>query len=76
MAKAPRIIADPGIMMGKPVIEGTRITVELILTRLAEGRSVDDILIEYPHLTRAQVATAAVRVCSDSQRIEEADTGT
>jgi uncharacterized protein (DUF433 family) len=58
MAKAPRIIADPRIMMGKPVIEGTRITVELILTRLAEGRSVDDILIEYPHLTRAQVTAA------------------
>jgi uncharacterized protein (DUF433 family) len=33
----PRIVADPRIMMGKPVIEGTRITVELILTRLAEG---------------------------------------
>jgi uncharacterized protein (DUF433 family) len=58
MAKAPRIIADPGTMMGKPVIEGTRITVELILTRLAEGRSVDDILTEYPHLTRAQVTAA------------------
>jgi uncharacterized protein (DUF433 family) len=35
-------------MMGKPVIEGTRITVELILTRLAEGRSADDILTEHP----------------------------
>ena len=58
MAKAPRIVADPRIMMGKPVIEGTRITVELILTRLAEGRSVDDILIEYPHLTRLQVTAA------------------
>ena len=58
MAKAPRIIADPRIMMGKPVIEGTRITVELILTRLAEGRSVDDILAEYPHLRRNQVRAA------------------
>jgi uncharacterized protein (DUF433 family) len=58
MPKAPRIIADPRIMMGKPVIEGTRITVELILTRLAEGRSVDDILIEYPHLMRAQITAA------------------
>ena len=44
--------------MGKPVIEGTRITVELILTRLAEGRSVADILTEYPHLTEAQVTAA------------------
>jgi Protein of unknown function (DUF433) len=37
MSDAPRVITDPRIMMGKPVIEGTRITVELILTRLAEG---------------------------------------
>jgi uncharacterized protein (DUF433 family) len=58
MSNAPRIIADPEIMMGKPVIEGTRITVELILTRLAEGRSVDDIVTEYPHLSREQVTTA------------------
>jgi uncharacterized protein (DUF433 family) len=58
MAKAPRIITDPRIMTGKPVIEGTRITVELILTRLAEGRPVDDILTEYPHLTHAGVTAA------------------
>jgi len=44
--------------MGKPVIEGTRITVELILTRLSEGRSVADILTEYPHLTQVQVTAA------------------
>ena len=64
MSKAPRIIADPDIMMGKPVIEGTRITVELILTRLAEGRSVDDIVAEYPHMSRAQV-TAAIEYARD-----------
>jgi uncharacterized protein (DUF433 family) len=58
MARLARIITDPRIMAGKPVIEGTRITVELILTRLAEGRSVADILIEYPHLTEAQVTAA------------------
>ena len=58
MPNAPRIIADRKIMMGKPVIEGTRITVELILTRLAEGRSLDEILTEYPHLSRAQVTAA------------------
>jgi uncharacterized protein (DUF433 family) len=58
MPIAPRIIADPEVMMGKPVIEGTRITVELILTRLSEGRSVADILAEYPHLTQAQVRAA------------------
>ena len=45
-------------MMGKPVIEGTRITVELILTRLAEGCSITDIVHEYPHLNPDQVAAA------------------
>jgi uncharacterized protein (DUF433 family) len=55
---ASGIIRDPRIMMGKPVIKGTHITVELILTRLGEGRSVDDILAEYPHLTRKQVTAA------------------
>jgi len=58
MADQTRIVSDPGIMMGKPVIEGTRITVELILTRLGEGRTVDDIVAEYPHLTREQVVAA------------------
>ena len=67
--KTPRIIADPRIMMGKPVIEGTRITVELILTRLAEGRSVDDILIEYPHLTRVQVTAAIEHARIPSPRL-------
>lgn len=58
MAAQARVISDPAIMMGKPVIEGTRITVELILTRLGEGRTVDDIVAEYPHLTREQVVAA------------------
>lgn len=54
----PRIIVDPRIMTGKPVIEGTRITVELILTRLGEGRSISEIVEEYPHITREQVEAA------------------
>jgi uncharacterized protein (DUF433 family) len=58
MCKLARIVADPRIMEGKPVIEGTRITVELILTRLAEGLTVADIVQEYPHLTAAQVTAA------------------
>ena len=65
MAKEPRIVADPEIMMGKPVIEGTRITVELVLTRLGEGRSVADILAEYPHLKRDQI-TAAIDYARDA----------
>jgi uncharacterized protein (DUF433 family) len=58
MSKATRIITDPEILGGKPVIAGTRISVELVLTRLGEGRSVGEILAEYPHLTREQVTAA------------------
>lgn len=53
-----RITRNPGVMMGKPVIAGTRITVELIITRLAEGFSIADIVREYPHLSVEQVAAA------------------
>jgi uncharacterized protein (DUF433 family) len=50
-----RIAADPGIMMGKPCIKGTRITVELILRKLGSGRSITDILDAYPQLTEDDV---------------------
>lgn len=43
------------IMLGKPVIKGTRITVELILRKLSEGASISDILENYPHLNYEQI---------------------
>ena len=46
-----RIAADPAVMMGKPCISGTRITVELILRKLGAGRSFEDLLEAYPELT-------------------------
>lgn len=46
---------NPKIMIGKPVIKGTRITVELILEKLAAGETVEEILKSYPHLNRAQI---------------------
>ena len=52
------IVRDPAIMLGKPIIAGTRITVEHIMRKLAGGFSVEDILAGYPHLTRNQVLTA------------------
>jgi uncharacterized protein (DUF433 family) len=55
---SPRITSDPKVMMGKPVIAGTRITVELILEKTAAGDSVDEILEDYPHLTRDGVLAA------------------
>lgn len=52
------IVSDPQIMMGKPVIAGTRITVELILEKLSAGETVEDILVSHPHLTREGVLAA------------------
>jgi uncharacterized protein (DUF433 family) len=46
----PQIVVDPQIMLGKPTIAGTRITVELILEKLAAGESVEQIRGAYPHL--------------------------
>jgi len=45
-------------MVGKPVIRGTRITVELILDKLAAGETVEQILEDYPHLTREGIRAA------------------
>lgn len=53
-----RIIIDPRIMVGKPIIKGTRITVELILRQFAQGIAVEDILKNYPNLTREDVYAA------------------
>ena len=45
-----RIVIDPKVLVGKPVIRGTRISVEFIIDLLARGWSVDDVLREYDHL--------------------------
>jgi uncharacterized protein (DUF433 family) len=52
------IISDPAIMMGKPVIAGTRRTVELILEKLAAGETVDQLLDAHPRLTREAIQAA------------------
>jgi uncharacterized protein (DUF433 family) len=49
------IVRNPDIMLGKPIIKGTRITVELIVRKLANGYEVNDILKSYPHLTKEQI---------------------
>lgn len=54
----PRIKRDPSIMMGKPVIVGTRITVEHILRLLGAGDSIDQILRNYPQLTADDIRAA------------------
>jgi uncharacterized protein (DUF433 family) len=52
------ITVDPDILVGKPIVKGTRISVELLLDRVADGWSIDDILRSYPHLTREDVLAA------------------
>lgn len=52
------IVSNPNVMMGKPVIAGTRITVELILEKLATGETIEQILDAHPRLTREAVLAA------------------
>jgi len=53
-----RIDINPQVMLGKPVIRGTRITVEILLEKLAAGHSTEEILDDYPRLTREDVLAA------------------
>ena len=62
-----RIVSNPEVMMGKPVVEGTRITVELILEKIALGESMDQIVAAHPSLTR-DGALAAVKYAADVLR--------
>jgi uncharacterized protein (DUF433 family) len=63
------IVSNPGVMMGKPVIAGTRITVELILEKLAAGETVEQVVAAHPRLdveaVRAALAFAAGALCAD-----------
>ena len=61
------IVSDPAVMQGKPVIAGTRITVELILDKLAAGEAVEDILNAHPRLT-PEAIQAALAFASDALR--------
>lgn len=63
----PLIISDPGIMMGKPVIAGTRLTVELILEKLGAGETIEQLLESHPRLTREGVL-AAIRFAAEVLR--------
>ena len=58
------IHSDPAILVGKPVIKGTRISVELVLEKVAAGETFAEMLLDYPHLTRIQLE-AAIRYALD-----------
>jgi uncharacterized protein (DUF433 family) len=65
-----QIEIDANVMMGKPVIRGTRITVELILRKLGEGATEADLVDAYPRLTREDIH-AAMRYAADTLAHEE-----
>jgi uncharacterized protein (DUF433 family) len=67
---ADRIEINPSVMQGKPVIRGTRITVELLLRKLGEGATIEDLLDAYPRLAaddiRAALAYAADTIAHEA----------
>jgi uncharacterized protein (DUF433 family) len=64
-----RIVTDPDILVGKPTVKGTRLSVELILGWLAQGWTIDLLLENYPTLTRDDVL-AALAFAADLMREE------
>jgi uncharacterized protein (DUF433 family) len=69
--ETPQIVSDPKILMGKPCLAGTRISVELILEKLGAGESIESIVADYPHITREGVL-AAIRYAAAAVRKEVA----
>jgi len=66
----PHIVSDPKVLLGKPTIAGTRISVELILEKLGAGESIEEILVSHPRLTREAVL-AAVRYAAGVLRADD-----
>jgi len=68
-----KITSDANVMLGKPIIKGTRITVELVLKKLSEGMNLKELLECYPRLTQEDVLAVlsyAADVISKEQMIE------
>lgn len=72
------IESNPEIMLGKPVIKGTRIPVELIVRKLGEGSTIEDLLDGYPNLSREAVMAALIYAANTigNERLIELRTGT
>ena len=69
MAQKDLIQSDPAVLMGKPVVVGTRIAVESILEKLAAGESIEQILDEHPRLSKESVL-AAISFASEALRAD------
>lgn len=59
-----RIVVNPAVMLGKPVIKGTRIPVELLIRKLSEGATESDLLDGYPRLTKKDIQAALAYAAS------------
>lgn len=70
MTITDRITINPKVMLGKPVIRGTRITVELVLRKLAENATENDLLDAYPQLKKEDIQ-AAIGYAADTLAHEE-----
>lgn len=70
MALSDHIDVNPKVMLGKPVIRGTRVPVELILRKLGEGASERDVLDAYPHLKSEDIRAAMVYAAETLAREE------
>lgn len=56
-----RIVSNPRVLGGKPIVKGTRVSVEFILELVRSGISFEEILAEYPHLARADLEAAVAQ---------------
>ena len=68
--KHERIVSDPDVMFGKPVIRGTRITVEQVLRKLAAGMTTEDVVRDHPQISAEDIKAAqafAADVLSDEE---------
>ncbi len=70
MATIDRIELNPKVMLGKPVIRGTRVPVELLLRKLSEGATEAELLEAYPRITRRDIQ-AAIKYAADTIAHEE-----
>ena len=70
-----RITVNPKVMLGKPIIKGTRITVEIILRKIAGGYSFDEIIEMYPYITKEDIMASvsyAVSVMESEDTLKSA----
>ena len=69
-----RIVADPKVLVGKPIIKGTRISVELVMDLLARGYSKEDVIKQYDHVTTQDIQACLAYAADRERRLITATT--